>query len=126
VRIGWDRPHGIAVGQPATLAPGVQRRSYRVVRFSDLPPDLSAKGGVVLDVRRPDECGKGHVRDAVHVPLHHLLDADAQLPAGQLWVHCASGFRASIAASLLERTGRDVVLIDDDIASAADLRLLAN
>ena len=29
-------------------------------------------------------------------------------------VHCASGFRASVAASLIARAGRDVVLIDDD------------
>jgi rhodanese-related sulfurtransferase len=40
-----------------------------------------------------------------------------------LWVHCASGYRASIAASLLDRAGRDVVLIDDsfDDAVAAGL-----
>jgi rhodanese-related sulfurtransferase len=36
-------------------------------------------------------------------------------------VHCASGYRASIAASLLDRAGRDVVLIDDDFENAKDL-----
>jgi rhodanese-related sulfurtransferase len=34
-------------------------------------------------------------------------------------VHCASGFRASIAASLLDRSGFDVVLIDDAFTNAA-------
>jgi glyoxylase-like metal-dependent hydrolase (beta-lactamase superfamily II)/rhodanese-related sulfurtransferase len=126
VRIGWDRPLGVAVGRPAELAPGAPRRSYPVVTFSDLPAELSANGGVILDVRRPDERASGQVRDAVHVPLHRLLDADTELPAGRLWVHCASGFRASIAASLLERLGRDVVLIDDDMGHAADLHLLAS
>jgi rhodanese-related sulfurtransferase len=33
-------------------------------------------------------------------------------------VHCASGFRASIAASLLDRAGHDVVLIDDEYDEA--------
>jgi hypothetical protein len=32
---------------------------------------------------------------------------------GEVWVHCASGYRASIAASLLARAGRTPVLIDD-------------
>ena len=34
------------------------------------------------------------------------------VPAGKLWVHCTSGYRAGIAASLLQRAGRDVVHID--------------
>ena len=36
-----------------------------------------------------------------------------RLPSGELWVHCQSGYRAGIAASLLHRMGRDVVHIDD-------------
>ncbi|HEX9498961.1 MAG TPA: rhodanese-like domain-containing protein, partial [Mycobacterium sp.] len=55
---------------------------------------------------------------AAHVPLHRLLDSLDALPPGQLWVHCASGYRASIAASLLDRAGRDVVLVDDSYDSA--------
>jgi hydroxyacylglutathione hydrolase len=34
-------------------------------------------------------------------------------------VHCESGLRASIGASLIDRSGRDVVYIDDDYAHAA-------
>jgi hydroxyacylglutathione hydrolase len=40
-----------------------------------------------------------------------------------LWVHCATGFRASIAASLLQRADYDVVLIDDDYTKAGELGL---
>ena len=36
---------------------------------------------------------------------------------------CASGFRASIAASLLDRAGRDVILIDDHYSHAVELGL---
>jgi rhodanese-related sulfurtransferase len=38
-----------------------------------------------------------------------------------VWVHCAAGFRAGIAASLLQRAGRDVVLIDDNFATNAPI-----
>ena len=41
------------------------------------------------------------------------------MPDAQVWVHCASGYRASIAASLLDRSGRTVVAIDDEWAAAA-------
>ncbi len=38
----------------------------------------------------------------------------------QVWIHCASGYRASIGASLLARAGRQVVLIDDEYDAASD------
>ncbi len=38
-------------------------------------------------------------------------------------MHCASGFRAAIGASLLDRAGRRVVHIDDDWDRAAQLGL---
>ncbi len=40
------------------------------------------------------------------------------LAVGEIWVHCQSGYRASVAAGLLDAAGRDVVLIDDDFSSA--------
>ena len=44
--------------------------------------------------------------------------AMAEVGAGQIWVHCQSGYRASLAAGLLDAAGRDVVLIDDDFGNA--------
>jgi rhodanese-related sulfurtransferase len=55
--------------------------------------------------------------------LHSLLERLDEVPDTQLWVHCASGFRASIAASLLDRAGREVVLIDDEYAAAVKIGL---
>jgi len=55
--------------------------------------------------------------------MHTLLDELPLLPDVELWVHCASGFRASIAASLLDRAGFQVVLIDDDYANVTDTDL---
>ena len=57
----------------------------------------------ILDVRRLDEWQCGHFEDAVHVPLADLSSCLDDLPAGTIWVHCAAGYRAGIAASLLAR-----------------------
>ncbi|SBS79414.1 hypothetical protein MHPYR_80003 [uncultured Mycobacterium sp.] len=38
-------------------------------------------------------------------------------------MHCATGYRASIAAALLDRYGRSVVLVDDEFENAAALTL---
>ena len=51
--------------------------------------------------------------------LQDLQGRMIELPSGDLWVHCASGFRASIAASLLDGAGREVVLVDDEWSRAA-------
>lgn len=36
------------------------------------------------------------------------------MPAGEIWVHCRSGYRAFIAASILDAAGHTVVAIDDE------------
>ncbi|HEU4546020.1 MAG TPA: hypothetical protein VFR88_06995, partial [Microlunatus sp.] len=38
--------------------------------------------------------------------------------AAEIWVHCAAGYRASIAASFLAAAGRAPVVIDDSFDNA--------
>jgi glyoxylase-like metal-dependent hydrolase (beta-lactamase superfamily II)/rhodanese-related sulfurtransferase len=122
VRIGIDRPAGAASGDLDTLTASSQdRRRYPRVSFAEIRD--AGPGDVVLDVRRDDERAAGHLPGSAHVPLHHLLTRLADLPAGRLWVHCATGYRASIAASLLDRAGHDVILIDDAYSHAVALGL---
>jgi glyoxylase-like metal-dependent hydrolase (beta-lactamase superfamily II)/rhodanese-related sulfurtransferase len=62
----------------------------------------------VLDVRRLNEFAEGHVKDAVNLPLEEMTDVAqiAQLEEDQnIYVHCRSGYRSVIAASLLKRQG---------------------
>ena len=59
-----------------------------------------------MDVRRPMEFQGGHVPGAVHVPLHELEKKAASLDREKpVAIICASGYRSSIATSLLERLG---------------------
>jgi rhodanese-related sulfurtransferase len=64
----------------------------------------------VLDVRERSEWDAGHIPGAIHVPYHDL-DAlpTAVDPAQPLAVICASGQRAAVAASLVQRLGAENV-----------------
>lgn len=117
-RIGVDHLAGAALGPIEVVAPE-RIAGYEVVTFEGLAASYGKAGQVVLDVRRGDEWEKGHVAGAVHVPFWELADRVGELPEGELWVHCASGLRASIAASIAHRAGRHVVLVDDDWEHAA-------
>ena len=82
----------------------------------------------VLDVRRVNEFTSRHLDGAVNIPLHELLARIADVPAGEVWVHCAAGYRASVAASVLAARGVPVVAVDDsfdDNAAASGLSLTA-
>ena len=109
----------LAGGQPADG----QLSAYPVSDFAGLSAGWGSTGRVVLDVRRPDEWRAGHLAGAVHIPFWEMERRSGELPAGEIWVHCASGFRASIAASLLDRAGRRVVYVDDDWERAARVGL---
>ncbi|MGH9294206.1 MAG: rhodanese-like domain-containing protein, partial [Acidimicrobiales bacterium] len=123
VRIGIESPSGRATHSPYRLAPDAVS-SYPVASFADLSKALGERRQiVVLDVRRPDEWEAGHVAGAVHVPFFEVESRAGEIPPGGLWVHCASGFRAAIATSLLERAGRQVVHVDDDWDNAVGLGL---
>ncbi|MGB9282266.1 MAG: rhodanese-like domain-containing protein, partial [Pseudonocardiaceae bacterium] len=73
---------------------------------------------VLLDTRRDDEWASGHIEGAVHIPLQELRERLDDVPPGRVWVHCGSGYRASIAASILHRADRDVMHINQEYAAA--------
>ncbi|MCV7267435.1 MULTISPECIES: MBL fold metallo-hydrolase [Mycolicibacterium] len=124
VRIGIDDLHGAATGNVADLRAATELRRYRVADFTDLADILGNHDEVVvLDVRQRQEFAASRIPGAVNIPLHELPDRIDELPDGQVWVHCASGYRSSIAASLLDRASRSVVLIDDDYSTADRLHL---
>jgi rhodanese-related sulfurtransferase len=123
VRIGIDNLAGAAVGEIHTLLAGTELRSYRVTDFSGLADIIGDDNLIVLDVRQHGEFDDSHIPGALNIPLHELADRISEVPCGEVWVHCASGYRSSIAASVLDRPGRTVVLINDDFDTAEKLNL---
>jgi hydroxyacylglutathione hydrolase len=118
VRIGVDELAGAAIGDIESLADGRPLRSYPVSDFAGLAGALERGPVQVLDARRNDERADGFVRGSQHIPLHELAERLDEVPQGEVWVYCGSGYRASIAASVLDRPGRSVVLVNDSYESA--------
>ena len=120
VRIGIDRPAAAATGKPADWVAGTGRElaSFATATFADLAQVRHHRVVRVLDVRRTDEFGASRIQDAVNIPLHELPRRMGEVPAGEVWVHCAAGYRASIAASFLAAAGRRLVAIDDAFDNA--------
>nr|WP_090343284.1 MBL fold metallo-hydrolase [Mycolicibacterium malmesburyense]CRL74215.1 beta-lactamase domain-containing protein [Mycolicibacterium malmesburyense] len=126
VRIGVDRLTGAATGDIDDLRDGVPLGSYPVADFAELTNKDRTDAMTVLDVRQSHEYESEHIPGALNIPLHELPGRVDEVPTtATVWVHCASGYRSSIAASVLDRAGYDVVLIDDDFDKAKEFGLTA-
>lgn len=67
-------------------------------------------GARLIDVRLPEEFGRGHLPGAINLPLRDLRQLSASLDPGQgpLLVYCDSGRRSASAAFLLSERGFEV------------------
>jgi len=74
---------------------------------------------MVLDVRNDTEWESGSIPGARHVMLGDLPNAMAEMAKGsKIITMCGSGYRSSVAASLLERAGfADVSSMDGGTAA---------
>lgn len=115
-RIGFDHVAGYLEGGMEALEgrPDLLRRTERVTA-STLAEHLAAPDPpFVLDVRNDVERRQEQIEGSLHIPLNRLRERLGELPrdARKIVVHCGSGYRSAIAASLLEQQG---------IAGVADL-----
>jgi hydroxyacylglutathione hydrolase len=117
MRIGIDRPAAAAVGRPGQWSAGQPLARLRLAKFGDLAA-AGQENPVVLDVRRPLEWADGHVAGAVHIPFHELPRRAGEIPPGEVWVYCRTGYRSTVAASILAAAGRQVISIDDEFGNA--------
>jgi rhodanese-related sulfurtransferase len=122
VRIGIDRPAAHATGSPEDWTDG-ELASFPTATFADLAHVRHHRDVVTLDVRRTEEYDAAALRDAINIPLHELWHRLDDVPAGEVWVHCESGYRASIAASMLDTAGRMIVAIDDSFDNVERVNL---
>lgn len=107
-RIGFDHVKGFLEGGMTALADRsdlvwpTERLAAPVVAeelAGDNPP-------LLLDVRNPREWAAKHIDGSLNVPLNHLQERLAEIPRDRrIAVHCAGGYRSSIAASILHQNG---------------------
>lgn len=113
-RIGLGAIEGVLEGGiSAWQRSGRPTRSYGVTDVDGLHRALEDGGARALDVRQDQEWQEGHVPGALHVHVPDLPVGLGDLPRdGRLYPYCRSGFRAAIAASLLDAAGLPVALVD--------------
>ena len=120
-RIGVD---GLAAATgPTRTWPGAGWPATRWPTSRAWPEPGARPGSCCSTCAALDEWQEGHLAGAVHIPFWELEDRIGDVPAGEVWVYCHSGLRASIGASILDRAGRSVVHIDDNWTRAAEIGL---
>ena len=108
LRIGFDTIAGaLDGGIDAWRSSGREVSAFESVDVEDMAEwVISAEPMTVVDARDETEWVAGHVPGAVHMYVpdvpHHAGEIPHEAPVA---VHCASGYRAGIAASLLEQAG---------------------
>jgi hydroxyacylglutathione hydrolase len=112
-RIGFDSVAGeLDGGMDAWHASGRGLSTFETADIEDLAAwILSGEVMTVLDARDDHEWAAGHVPGAVHMYVpdipHHAAEIPRDAPVA---VHCGVGYRAGIAASLLEQAGLNRII----------------
>ena len=107
-RIGFDHVKGYLDGGMEALAdrPDLVRRTERVSAPMVAEELASADPPLLLDIRNPREWAIKHIASSVNIPLNHLQERIAEIPRDRrIAVHCAGGYRSSIAAGILHGHG---------------------
>jgi rhodanese-related sulfurtransferase len=101
-RIGFDQVVGFITADDLDETQQITQIGARdLVAFLESP-----KRPIILDVRSAQEWSQDHLEGAMHIPLPQLLRRLGGFPReAPLVVVCGSGYRSSIAASLLESEG---------------------
>jgi rhodanese-related sulfurtransferase len=106
-RIGFDHVAGYLGGgfQTAEHRPDLVLPTERISP-SSLADDLDTSSPLVVDVRTPRERQLKQIERSLNIPLNQLPERLTELRSDRRTiVHCAGGYRSSIAASLLQRAG---------------------
>lgn len=112
-RIGYENIAGwLEGGMNAWNAAGGETAALRQIAPGELRSLLNGPNPpAVIDVRTVGEWDSGHIAGARHIPLPELMSRIDEVPPSPFAVICGSGYRSSIASSLLQRAGMDSRLL---------------
>ena len=107
-RIGFDHIKGYLRGGMAALAdrPDLVWATERVGVLIAAEELESPAPPLLLDVRTPLEWAGKRIEGSLNLPLNHLQERIGEVPRDRrVAVHCAGGYRSSIAVSILHQHG---------------------
>jgi hydroxyacylglutathione hydrolase len=110
-RVGIEHLSGyLDGGIDAWTDAGYETAVLPQMTVQELKARLGDRGLSVLDVRRQGEWEAGHIEVADWYPLDRFKAALPEIDSNVVTaVHCKSGYRSTIAASLLMREGHNVI-----------------
>jgi hydroxyacylglutathione hydrolase len=114
IRIGFDRAQGyVRGGFPAWQDGGLPVDRLTAVDVVELHRMHKNEDLEVVDVRQDAEWRAGHLPGALHIPIGMLPARLGDVPSDgkRVVTICASGLRATIAASVLRRVGFDPLVV---------------
>jgi hydroxyacylglutathione hydrolase len=113
LRVGVSRIDGyVNGGFEAWRDAGLPASAFPLTNVQDLQGTLGGSNPpVIVDVRTTREWNAGHIDEAVHIPLGDLARRASELPRDRnVATICEGGYRSSLAASVLARSGLDRVI----------------
>jgi len=111
-RIGFDNIVGWIEAKELDSA-GLMKESQPKINFPQFDKGAAASEGLIVDVRNTSEHRAGNLPGSYLAPYTRLRAHLKNLPKDKkLFVHCASGKRASLATSFLRSEGYDAVHVD--------------
>jgi len=125
-RIGFDSVAGYLTGGMQQLDdfPELVERTNRITAGSAAELLAEPDPPQLVDVRTTREWTEAHIDGAINLPLSQLAERLDELPADSpVIVHCASGYRSSIAASLIQRQGLRVANLVGGLAAWTSAQL---
>lgn len=105
MRIGID--HAIGFITPETITTlGLPLEKQKIIDFEEMNNALNNPNAQILDVRNENEFKTAHLPNATHLFVGTLTENLHKIDTNkELYLHCQSGDRATIATSLLYRAG---------------------
>ncbi|MEQ8768409.1 MAG: rhodanese-like domain-containing protein [Planctomycetota bacterium] len=107
-RIGLDRVAGYLDGGLTALEahPELLSKTERITVAALADRLQGSDAPIVIDIRGEKEWGEAHIEGSRNIPLPHLAERSHEIPKDHPFVViCRSGYRSSLAASVLESLG---------------------
>ena len=125
IRVGLDDVKGyLRGGMRAWIEAGNACGKIPQISAGEMQ-ERAAEGAFLVDVRSDGEWQMGHIKGATHIIGGYLPKRTAELPKDSaIYIICGSGYRSSVAASVLARAGfRDIVNVTGGMTAWSQQKL---
>ena len=108
-RVGYDHAIGyLEGGFDAWKNAGKDMETVERISAEAFAIGFETQKPLVIDIRKKSEFDSEHILGAVNIPLNQINQHLAEFPKDKPFVlHCVSGYRSMIAASILKQRGWD-------------------